>query len=344
MFSLNRNCFVGKKIIENVLHRAVLYSHKNKTVRCYLCWNTCRIEEGERGFCNTRINRNGELFTLTYGNISAMESRPIEIKPFYHFKPSSTSMTFSTYSCNLHCPWCQNWHLSRKPPPGKYLKVEPEFIVEEALRCKDSSICASFNEPTLLFEFLLDLFPAAKKKGLLCTMVSNGYMTPKALKKLVKAGLDAINIDIKGNPELCGIRNKKVVWRNVKYALKLCLHVEVINLIVTEINDSDESLDDVIGNHLKYAGEKIPLHFTRYFPAFLFDKAPTKVEILEKAVEKARKNGIEFPYIGNVPNHKYGNTYCPECGKLLVERNRQIKSKIKEGKCWNCGKRIYGIW
>jgi len=329
-----------------VLHRATLYSRKNNTIRCYLCWNICKIEEGRKGFCNTRINRAGELYTLTYGNISAMESRPIEIKPFYHFKPSTTSMTFSTYSCNLQCPWCQNWHLSRKPPPENYPSMNPEYIVERALKCNDSSVCASFNEPTLLFEFLLDLFPVAKEKGLLCTMVSNGYMTPKALKKLVDAGLDAINIDIKGDPAICGLKNEKIVWKNAKYALKLGLHLEIINLIVTGVNDSEESINEVIENHLKYTGEEIPLHFTRYFPAFLFGKPPTKVKTLEKAVESAQKSGVEFSYIGNVPNHRYDNTYCPFCGELLIERRvyKVMKNRIRDGKCWRCGEKIYGVW
>jgi len=327
------------------VHEAKLYSIKNSVLRCHLCWNLCEISEGEYGFCNIRVNKNGKLYTLTYGNISAMESRPIEIKPFYHFKPSSTSMTFSSYSCNLQCPWCQNWHFSRKPPPEVYNPVNPDEVIAAALKSGDLSVCASFNEPTLLFEYLLDLFRLAKQNGLLCTMVSNGYMTPKALKMLAEAGLDAINIDIKGDSEICGA-DDKVVWNNVRYALKLGIHVEVVNLIVTAVNDGADSVDRVIQKHLRYAGEEVPVHFTRYFPAFLYDKEATDIKILETAVKMARTSGIEYAYIGNVPGSKYENTFCPQCHELLIKRTgyRVIKNLIKNEECFNCGKKIYGVF
>jgi pyruvate formate lyase activating enzyme len=255
-------------------------------------------------------------------------------------------MTFSTYSCNLQCPWCQNWHLSRKPPPETYNPVNPSEIVDAALKSGDLSICASFNEPTLLFEYLLDLFPIAKKKGLLCTMVSNGYMTPKALKMLADEGLDAINMDIKGDFKACGLKNEKVVWQNAKFAVKIGLHLEIVNLIVTGVNDSEDAINEVIEKHIRYAGKKIPIHFTRYFPAFMFDKPPTRIEVLERAVEVARKNDIEFAYIGNVSGHKYENTYCPQCNELLIQRTgyKIAKNLIRDGKCCNCGKEIYGVW
>ncbi|RLI75556.1 AmmeMemoRadiSam system radical SAM enzyme [Archaeoglobales archaeon] len=329
------------------LHKAKLYSRINNKVVCRLCWHKCRIENGEMGFCNARVNYEGELYTLTYSNISAIESRPIEIKPFYHFKPSSSSLTFSTYSCNLTCPWCQNWHLSKTMKEG--YKIQPEKLVGTALNNKDVGLCASFNEPTLLFEYLLDSFKLAKRHGLINTMVSNGFMSLKALEMLRNAGLDAINIDIKGNDKIyekyCSGK-AKFVWKVVKKAIKLNLHVEVINLIVTDVNDSFDVISEVIENHLKYAGKNIPLHFTRYFPAFMFNKPPTKIEILESAIEMAKREGVEYVYIGNVRKHKYENTYCPQCNEVLIRRDsyRVLENKVKDGKCFNCSKEIYGVW
>jgi pyruvate formate lyase activating enzyme len=277
-----------------------------------------------------------------------MESRPIEIKPFFHFKPASTSMTFSTYSCNLACPWCQNWHISKMSPKESFKEVEPKEIIELALKHRDLSTCASFNEPTLLFEFLLDLFPQAKSKGLFNTMVSNGYITPKALRILSEAGLDAINIDIKGNENTyknyCGGK-AKFVWRTIKKAVDLELHVEIVNLVITNVNDSMESVLEIIDNHLKYAGERVPIHFTRYFPAHLFSKPPTNIETLVKCIELAKKEGIEFAYAGNI-RHRFENTYCPDCSILLIERSayRVLRNRVKDGKCPKCGKELYGVW
>jgi len=305
------------------------------------------MEGGESGFCNVRYNKNNKMFTLTYGKLSHLESRPIEIKPFYHFKPGSTSMTFSTYSCNFECPWCQNWRISRTVPPQSHPITPPEKVVEEALLNKDESVCASLNEPTLLFEYLLDVFKLAKRSGLYNTMVSNGYMTVMALRELRKAGLDAINIDIKGNDktynEFCNAK-LEFVWRTVREAIKMGVHVEIVCLLVTDVVTDD--IASIIENHLKFAGCEIPIHFTRYFPAFLFDKPPTRIEVLESAVNMATREGICFAYIGNVPGHRYENTYCPECGELLIKRYsyRVLSNRVDNGKCYRCKREIYGVW
>ncbi len=331
------------------MREAKLYRRIKDGIICQLCWRFCKIEEGETGFCRTRINRNGKLYTLTYGNLSAVESRPMEIKPFFHFKPGKTTLTFSTYSCNLDCPWCQNWHISKVEPPKVFSYVSPEELVEKALLFGDIGLCASFNEPTLLFEYLLDAFKLAKSKGLVNTMVSNGFMNLMALKMLRDAGLDAMNIDIKGDDGVykryCGGK-AKFVWKIAKKAVELGIHVEMVNLIVTDINDTEDVIAEVIQNHLRHVGSSVPLHFTRYFPAYLFKNPPTPISKLEKAIEMAKKEGVEFVYIGNVPGHKYENTFCPNCGELLIKRYsyRVIENKIRDGKCPSCGYEIYGVW
>ncbi len=328
---------------------AKLYRKIGSKIVCQLCSKFCGIEEGRFGSCGVRLNKDGKLYTLTYGKLSALESRPIEIKPFYHFKPGTTSMTFSSYSCNLDCPWCQNWRISKALPPVDERTIPPEKVLAEAKVRGDISTCASLNEPTLLFEYLLDLFKIAKENGLYNTMVSNGYMSILAIRELKKSGLDAINIDVKGDErvyrEYIGGRVRNV-WRTIKEAIKLGLHVEVICLLVTGVSDGENTISEIIENHLKFAGPEIPIHFNRYFPAYLFDKPPTDLNKLELAAKMAKREGIEFVYIGNVPGHKYENTFCPNCGELLIKRYsyKITKIKIKEGKCENCGKEIYGVW
>ncbi len=329
-----------------MLKEAKLYRVVDGKARCLLCWRLCKIEDV--GFCGTRVFRNGKLWTLTYGNLSACESRPMEIKPFFHFKPGETALTFSSYSCNLECPWCQNWHISKSPPPENGSYVSPEELVERAVKLGDKGLCASFNEPTLMFEYLLDAFEISKRKGLHNTIVSNGYMIPKALKLLAE-WLDGMNVDVKGNEEVykkfCGGK-AKYVWKTVETAKKLGVHVEVVNLLVNGVNDGEEDVRWVVENHLKFAGEEVPLHFTRYFPAYVFREPPTPVERIERAVEIAKKEGVEFVYVGNVPGHRYENTYCPDCGRLLIRRHsyRVLENRIESGKCYNCGRKIYGVF
>jgi pyruvate formate lyase activating enzyme len=309
------------------VRRALFYERlPDNNVKCSLCERRCEIPVGSEGVCKTRMNIDGELYTLVYGDISAIESRPIEIKPFFHYWPGSTALTFSTWSCNVNCAWCQNFHLSKlQPEPSKAIYYPPERIVEMAICNSDAGLCASFQEPTLLSEWAIPLFRFGKEKGIkYCCYVSNGYMTLEALKALCEAGLDVLKIDIKGDSETyekyCGNADVDKIWRNAREAKRLRLHVEIVNLVVRDVSDSEETLQSVVERHLKEVGAETPLHFTRYFPAYKFENPPTRVETLEKAYEMAKKAGVLYPYIGNVSGHKYENTYCPNCGEKLIQR------------------------
>ena len=331
------------------VREAILYEKlKNDKVRCLLCERRCVISPGAKGYCKTRINVGGRLYTLVYGDLSALESRPIEIKPFFHYWPGSTALTFSTWSCNFRCVWCQNFHLSTvEPNPASASYSQPEKIVELALKFGDEGLCASFQEPTLLTEWAIDLFKIGRAKGLYCCYVSNGYMTTEALRLLKEAGLDGLKIDLKGDAETyrryCGGTDVEKVWRNARQAKNMGIHVEIVNLVVTGVNDSQECLEWIIERHLKEVGPETPLHFTRYFPAYKFSNPPTKIEILERAYEMARKSGVLYPYIGNVAGHKYENTYCPNCNAVLVKRFgwQIVDYRITEDKkCPKCGFKI----
>ena len=331
--------------------REALFYEKlpDRMVRCSLCERRCEILQDSCGFCKTRMNIDGKLYTLVYGDISAIESRPIEIKPFFHYWLGSTALTFSTWSCNLDCVWCQNFHLSKAAPqPAEANYRSPEKVAELAIYNGDVGLCASFQEPTVLSEWAIPLFRLGKAKGIkYCCYVSNGYMTLETLKALFEAGMDGLKIDIKGNSETykkyCGGADVEKIWRNVREAKKLGIHVEIVNLVVRKVNDDEETLRWIIERHLKEAGPETPLHFTRYFPAYRFNNPPTKVETLEKAYEMAKKAGVQYPYVGNVSKHKYEDTYCPNCRERLVKRcgPHLLKYSITENnECPKCGTKI----
>ncbi|MDF2956940.1 MAG: Pyruvate-formate lyase-activating enzyme [Candidatus Alkanophagales archaeon MCA70_species_1] len=330
------------------VREALFYERSGDAVRCAVCERRCLISEGKKGVCGTRMNVGGRLFTLVYGDLNALESRPIEIKPFFHFWPGSSALTFSTWSCNFKCPWCQNWSLSKTPPdPSRANFVSAERVVELARRRGDHGLCVSFTEPTLLFEFSLDCFKLARRYNLYNTFVSNGYMTVEALERLRAAGLDAINIDMKGDAEVyeryCGGVDVEKVWRNARAAKKMGMHVEMVNLVITGVNDDEDCLRWVIERHLKELGEMTPLHFTRYHPAYKFNNPATKVETLERACELAKRLGVAYVYIGNVPGHKYESTYCHECGRLLIRRYSYSVLRYEltaEKRCPGCGAEI----
>ena len=341
---------LGNLLQTRSVREALLYERlRGYKVKCGLCERRCTIDSGKKGVCKTRLNVDGVLLTLVYGDLSALESRAIEIKPFFHYWPGSTALTFSTWSCNFDCPWCQNHRMSKaEPNPTKSSHFFPqEQVLNVALHNGDSGLCASFQEPTVLTEWALPLFEQGRKKGLYSCYVSNGYMTPEALKLLRQVGMDGLKIDVKGNQETykkyCGGVDAEKVWRNAREAKKMGFHVEIVNLVVTDVNDYEECLRWIIKQHLKSVGPETPLHFTRYHPSYKFSNPPTKVETLEKAYDMAKKEGVLYPYLGNVEGHKYENTHCPKCGELLIQRLgcTIVKYKITDdNKCPKCSQPI----
>ena len=284
-----------------------------KVSQCLTCERKCKISEGQIGHCGTRINYEGKIYTIVYGCIPAKSCNPIEKKPLYEFHPGTTAFTVGTYGCNFDCFWCQNWHLSH-PNPSPLEKVKssndylsPENLIKKAIEynCEGTSI--SFNEPTLLFEYSLEVFDLAKKNGLYNTYVSNGYMTKKVLKDLIDHGLDAINIDIKGDSKMvrkyCGADVEKV-WRNAKLFIDNDVHVEITTLLIEDLNTDVEIITNIATRVKEELGPSIPLHLTRAFPRYKSKKygftEPTPLKYLHRALFIAKKQGLESIYLGNI--------------------------------------------
>lgn len=329
------------------IKEALLWEKVNDKVKCKVCERTCIIRSDQLGFCKTRKNIDGKLHTLVYGDISSISVNPIEKKPFFHFWPGSKTLTVGTWSCNFTCPWCCNEDISKATEQvgtGNYISPEDFVKLTEKHKCQGTSI--SFNEPTLLFEWALDVFRSAKKKGLYNTYVTNGYMTLDALKMLVEAGLDAMNLDIKGEKEFvarhCGGDVEKV-WRNVKEAKKLGVWVELTTLVIPGHNDSDKDLRS-IARKIVEIDKDIPWHVSRFYPAYKFEHVPiTPSETLERVYKIGKEEGLKFVYVGNILGHKLESTYCPNCNETLIERYGfdVLNYKItRDNKCPKCGEKI----
>jgi pyruvate formate lyase activating enzyme len=326
---------------------ALLQQAAGEKVRCLTCERRCVIPEGERGWCGTRENRGGILHTLIYGAVSSLSSNPIEKKPLYHFHPGSVALTAGSYSCNFTCPWCQNWHISKRSPSGNRF-IAPEEFVRQAQQqgCQGTSI--SFNEPTLSLEWSLDVFPLAHEAGLYNTYVTNGYMTVEALGLLIEADLDAMNVDVKGDSaavrQYCQA-DVEVVWRNCQAARRAGVWVEITTLVIPGVNDASDVLRSIAERIVDDVGPDTPWHLSRYFPAYRFDRSPTPVSTLERAREIGTKARLRYVYLGNVPRHADENTICPECGTILVRRDgfRSSRSSLTpEGRCPRCGEAVPG--
>lgn len=335
------------------LKEAVLWKpDEEKKVQCYLCNWMCNIKEGNKGYCSVRQNIEGKLYSLNYDKICALNSDPIEKKPLFHFQPGTSSMSVAAMGCNFRCEFCQNWQISQAAFDEGTIEgesVRPELIVDAAVRQKCKSIAYTYTEPTIFMELCDDCGRLAKEKELSNVFVSNGYMTIEAVD-YVKEWLDAINIDLKSFNDVfyrkvCKARLQPVL-DTIKYiARETGIWLELTTLIVPGQNDSEDELKALADFIANEAGPDVPWHISRYFPAYHFSEHATAVEELQMTKEIGEKAGINYIYLGNVPGSSGENTYCPDCGELLLERvgYRTHRKNLKDSRCGKCAAVIPGV-
>lgn len=322
----------------------------DKKVKCTLCPHYCVLAEGQTGLCQARINKGGEMKSLSYGKIAAIHIDPVEKKPLYHFMPGSQTLSVGTAGCNLHCKNCQNHHISQvSPETVEYVSASPEQIVQKAIESGCKSISYTYNEPTVFYEFMLETAMLAKENGLKNIIVSNGYITQEALHKLIPY-IDAANIDLKcfndSTYRQLTTASLEPVLRTLLALKTANVWLEITWLIIPGWTDNVKEIAEMCRWLMKNDFENTPLHFSRFFPAYKMNDVPsTEVAIVKKAVETAEKEGIRFVYAGNVHNEEV-LTRCPECNATILSRkayNTLITEKFA-GNCPKCGAIIQGVW
>ncbi len=334
------------------LHEALHYKTMDKqTVQCMLCPWQCIVAPGGRGNCGVRENRNGSYFALTYGRPCVMNNDPIEKKPFFHVYPGSKAFSIATVGCNIDCKFCQNWDISQKNPDDISVPFRtPQDIANMAIQAKARTVAYTYSEPTVFFEYMIDCAKEAKKLGLGNIVVSNGFINEEPLKQLCEI-MTAIKIDLKAFSQqfygnICGGQLTPVL-NTLKFLAKSGVWFEIVVLIIPTLNDNMDEIKRMSEWIVNNLGPNVPLHFTRFHPAYKIQNLPaTPVETLSKVNEIARSQGCNFVYGGNMPGIKSENTYCPKCGNLLVDRYgaMTISVEIQDGKCPKCGTFIPGVW
>ena len=324
---------------------------KKQMVQCHLCPHNCIIAEGKAGICRVRQNIKGKLYSLAYGRPVSTHIDPIEKKPLFHFLPGTDSYSLGAAGCNLRCEHCQNWEISQASPRDFQVpEVKPEDIVKMAKASGCQSISYTYNEPTMLYEYVLDIASIAREEELKNVMVTNGYINEKPANELYKL-IDAANVDLKGFNEdfyqkVCGAKLKNVLIA-LKAMKKTGTWIELTNLIIPKKNDDMKEIKEMCEWIVSELGDATPLHFSRFFPMFkMKDVPPTPEQTLIKAREVAQEAGLKFVYVGNIVTEKGENTYCPKCRKLLVARSGFgiVSNNVREGRCIYCREKIAGVW
>jgi pyruvate formate lyase activating enzyme len=297
------------------------------------------------------VNRDGILYTDNYGMIISHAVDPIEKKPLYHFEPRTLTYSIAAAGCNLSCDHCQNWTISQ-PNLGDSKTtaqhfVPPKEVVLRAQMKHCSSISFTYTEPTIWFEYVRDVSRYAHEQGLSTVMVTNGTITNEALAELIPS-LDAYCVDIKAFSDdfyqkVCHAPTDTLdqVLSSCKQAYDAGLHIEIVYLLIPGKNDSREQITNLCDWTLSELSNRVPLHFTRYRPQYQMNIPATPISSLESAYHIASEHGILYPYIGNVPGHKYEHTYCPGCKTMVIKRGRLVSDVLlANGYCQKCGYQV----
>jgi len=341
--------------LADLLEQAPIARHWVSTsegsVQCQLCARECLIAPGGRGMCRARMNVGGELRSLVYGRPISTHVDPIEKKPFYHYMPGSNAFSLATSGCPLRCKFCQNWQISQAMPEDYHsAMISPERMVRDVRTRQAPIIAYTYNEPTVFLEYLSDIARAGREQGLRSVLISCGYASEGAMGELCDV-LDAVKIDLKGFSEdfyqqVCGAELAPVK-RSIKQVKARGLHLELVNLVVPTLNDSEADLTEMAKWIVGELGPDVPIHFTRFHPDYqLQNLPPTPVETLERARAIAMDQGVRYAFVGNVPGHLGNSTYCPSCGEVVIGRKGFFitANTLQDGRCGACEEPIAGVW
>jgi len=333
------------------MQKAILFDQlPAKKCRCNVCLRRCVIAPDNLGYCKTRKNIDGSLFSMIYGVVSSEMLDPIEKKPLYHFYPGSSVYSLGSFGCNFRCDFCQNWEISFQD--GESLskntletQLPPEEVIARAKSLKTAGIAWTYNEPAIWLEYTIDCAKLAKKAGLYTVYVTNGYAAPEALDE-IGPYLDAYRVDIKSfddkfYQELIRVPALKPILETTIRALnKWEMHIEIVTNIIPTKNDSVPNLQKIARWIKENLGPKTPWHVTRFFPHAKLSHLPmTPLPTLKDAYEIGKSEGLEFVYIGNVGPEFGQETYCPKCGTLAIQRDgydTKIINVDETGHCKTC--------
>jgi pyruvate formate lyase activating enzyme len=323
----------------------------DREIKCRLCPRFCQLGDKERGFCGVRENQNGKYYTMVYGQIASYNLDPIEKKPLFHFLPGAMAFSLATAGCNVACKFCQNWEISQMRPEqvqSRYLP--PEAVVETAVHYNCPIVAYTYSEPVIFYEFMYDTSLEARKKGLHNAVITNGFINPEPLAELIKV-VEAIKIDLKAfNQDFYTnyVRGQlQPVLDSIKQIASSKVWLEIVYLVIPTLNDKPEEIRQMARWLKTEIGPDYPLHFSRFQPMYLIKNLPpTPISTLERLRDIALEEGLHYVYLGNVPGHPGENTYCPNCGQVVIERYGYTikKNSLSGNKCRHCHQTIPGVW
>jgi pyruvate formate lyase activating enzyme len=322
-------------------------------IQCDVCPRACKLREGQRGLCFVRAREGDAIVLTTYGRSSGFCVDPIEKKPLNQFLPGTSVLSFGTAGCNLSCRFCQNWDISKSREIDTLADAaSPEDVARAARSLGCASVAFTYNDPVIFMEYAMDVADACRAVGIKSVAVTAGYMCDEPRREFY-AHIDAANVDLKAFTEsfyadVCAGHLQPVLDTLEYLVHETDVWVEITNLLIPGLNDSDDELDAMTSWIVDRLGPDVPVHFTAFHPDYkLRDRPPTPPATLTRARRIALRNGVRYAYTGNVHDPDGGSTWCVSCGALLVERDWYRLGSYRvtdDGRCESCGERVAGVF
>ena len=324
-------------------------------LQCDLCPRDCRLHEGQRGLCFVRARGSGaradRMWLTTWGRSSGFCIDPIEKKPLYHYYPGSSVLSFGTAGCNLACKFCQNWDISKSREMDRLMdSATPEAIARAAQAGGCRSVAFTYNDPVIFAEYAMDTAAACHALGVRTVAVTAGYMHAEPRAEFYRL-MDAANVDLKGFTDTFYQQQTGARLAPVLDTLAYIRHdtdcwLEITTLLIPGLNDTDAELRELSQWVARELGVDVPLHFSAFHPDYkLTDRPPTPPATLQRARRIARDAGLQHVYLGNVHDTEGDTTWCPGCGKALIERDWYEIPRYNltpEGRCPQCAHALAG--
>ena len=327
------------------------WSQTPRGPKCLICPNECVIKEGKSGLCRNRVNFDGKIYSIAYGNPCSVNIDPVEKKPLNHFLPGSKIFSIGTAGCNLACLNCQNASISQVSPKETHnYDLMPDKLIADTIASNCPSIAYTYSEPISFYEYTFDSAKLARQEGIKNVLVTSGYINEEPLHNLCKY-IDAANVDLKSfSNEIYRKLSAGAlhpVLNTLKIMAEMGVWLEITNLIIPGWTDNTDMIKRMCNWLAENGLSNYPLHFSRFHPEYkLTQLSSTPIGILTQARDIAVAAGVKYVYIGNVPGLDAQNTYCPKCRELIVERKGYsiLQKNLVKGACKKCGEKIHGVW
>ena len=309
---------------------------------CQICPHYCQLSPGEMGKCLVRKNIDGYVVPIFEGQCSIVSVEPIEKRPLFHFYPGSKFLSVGFLGCQMHCRWCQTSDISQSTT-SKTVYYSPQKLVELAVEKGVEGIVFTFNEPTIHYEYIMDVYEAMQKvdSDLKIVLKSNGFINKFVLDDLDIAA-DAWNVDIKGGAkeykEICE-GDISPILLSIETLASRNTHLEISYLVLPHMYDDMEH-HQTMRNWLADLSVDIPIHLLFCYPSYRMSDN-TKSPLLLRDLWEFFKEKMSYVYISNVFQEElleFRNTRCPVCQKTLIERNPI--AQVLQLSC--CGQNVAG--